>query len=170
MKKLIFIGILTLSMIFALTACKGNESEEAVTPDSAATVPQDTSLAPADKASTGKPYYAISAVEVPPEYPTELLPLSDDDSDKIMIVYTADDSSVFDYKIATTRSAKEVVEDYAKRWELEDENTIIMEDQGSATLVGTYQGYEVIVNGSENSPDLPEGAKTYVAILVEKAE
>jgi hypothetical protein len=87
-----------------------------------------------------------------------------------MIVYTADDGSVFDFKIATTRTAKDVVEDYAELWELENENTLIMQEQGSATLMGTYQGYEVIVNGSENSPDLPKGAKTYVAVLVEKAE
>ena len=109
-------------------------------------------------------------MEVPAEYPSELLPLSDDDSDKIMAIYTADDSSIFDFKIATTRSAKEVVEEYAALWELEDENTLIMAEQGSATLMGTYHGYEVIVNGSENSPDLPQGAKTYVAILVEKAQ
>ncbi len=41
---------------------------------------------------------------------------------------------------------------------------------GSATLTEEFQGYEVIVNGSEKSPDIPEGAKTYVAILVKEAE
>jgi hypothetical protein len=47
---------------------------------------------------------------------------------------------------------------------------MIMEDKGSATLMGKFQGYEIIVNGSEKSPDIPEGAKTYVAILVKKAK
>lgn len=169
MKKQIIVGILVLSMIFALTACKGNEPEEAGLPDSA-TEQQGSLAAPIEEEEDGVTYDTITGAEIPPEYPSELLPLSDDDSDKIIIVYTADESAVFDFKIVTTRSAKEVVEDYANRWELENENTIIMADQGSATLMGTYGGYEVIVNGSENSPDLPKGAKTYVAILVEKAQ
>ncbi|WP_347488254.1 hypothetical protein ABDB91_13620 [Desulfoscipio sp. XC116] len=51
---------------------------------------------------------------------------------------------------------------------MENENTMIMEDMGSATLTGKFQGYEVVVNGGQKSPDIPEGAKTYVALLVEK--
>lgn len=43
-----------------------------------------------------------------------------------------------------------------------------MEDMGSATLTGKFQGYEVVVNGGQKSPDIPEGAKTYVALLVKK--
>ena len=54
MKKILFVGILTLSMILALSACKGNVSEEAVTPDPAATEPQVAPAAPSEEASNGE--------------------------------------------------------------------------------------------------------------------
>jgi len=182
MKRLFLAGVIALCIIFALTACSGKTAQSTDLPseDAPKTAPSSEPLPEEeDPESAGLPveedpsdsdYAVIETQEIPAGYPSDMLPLSDDNSDKIITIYTDEEGTLFDFKIVTTRSAKEVVEEYAAMWELEDEGTVIMDDKGSATLFGSYQGYGVIVTGSEESPYLPEGAKTFVAILVEKTE
>jgi hypothetical protein len=174
MKKLVLICALLLSSAIVLTACGSSAPKAGNTAANDSTEQTQDSTEAVQAASTGNSqgsgYDDIKSKDIPAEYPSDKLPLSKESSDKIMKVYTSTDGSTFDFKIATTRTAKEVIEEYAGLWELENENTMIMEDKGSATLMGKFQGYEIIVNGSEKSPDIPEGAKTYVAILVKKAK
>jgi|GEM_PF-3725757 len=165
MKKLIFVLVLLLSSAILLTACGDSAPDDggAAAKSSAEAVQTTNAESP-----QGSGYNAIKPADVPADYPSDKLPLSKESSDKIMKVNISSDGSAFDFKIATTRTAEEVIEEYAGLWELENEKTIIMEDEGSATLMGKFQEYEVFVNGSEKNPDIPEGAKTYVAILVKK--
>lgn len=173
MKKLALICALLLASAIVLTACGGSAPKAGSTSANVGTEQtQDSAEAiqtTVTENSQSSGYDDIKSKDIPAEYPSDKLPLLKESSDKIMKVYTSTDGSTFDFKIATTRTAKEVIEEYAGLWELENENTMIMEDMGSVTLTGKFQGYEVVVNGSEKSPDIPEGAKTYIAILVKKS-
>lgn len=167
MKKILLFCVLLLSSAILLAACGGSTPEAGGTAaESSAEAVQTTNT----ESPQGSGYNTIKPADVPADYPSDKLPLSKESGDKLMKVYTSSDGSAFDFKIATTRTAKEVIEEYAGLWELENEKTIIMEEEGSATLMGKLQEYEVFVNGSEKNPDIPEGAKTYVAILVKKAK
>lgn len=171
MNRLFLAGVIALCIIFALTACSGKTAQSTDLPsESAAKTAPSSEPLPEEEDPSDSDYAVIETQEIPAGYPSDMLPLSDDNSDKIITIYTDEEGTLFDFKIVTTRSAKEVVEEYAAMWELEDEGTVIMDDKGSATLFGSYRGYGVIVTGSEESPYLPEGAKTFVAILVEKSE
>lgn len=111
-------------------------------------------------------YNTIKTVDIPAAYPHNKFPLSQNSEDKIIKVHDASDGTLFDLKIVSTRSAKEIVNEYTNIWELEDEDIMFNDDLESATLTGTAYGFEAIVTGCDQSPDIPKGAKTYCAILV----
>lgn len=143
----------------AASSVAGKETEKVKTSEKAEAV--DT------EAVTFK---TIEAAEIPADYPRERFILSDNIRDKVIKVNQSSDTLTFDLKIISMRPAREVVEEYAEVWKLENENTIFFDDIGSATLSGTADGFDVIVNASEQSPDIPKGAKSYCAILVKKTE
>lgn len=119
--------------------------------------------------SGGLTYAKIESVSVPDNYPAEKLPLSKDENDKIMKINSIDDTT-FDFKIASIRTYQEIIEEYAAMWELEDENVFYIDDIGVGNLTGKLDGYEIFINASEGSPDMPEGARTYVGILIRKLD
>ncbi len=122
------------------------------------------------KADSGELTYAkIEPANIPDNYPAEKLPLSKNENDKIMMINTIDDS-IFDFKVASIRTYQEIIEDYAAMWELEDENVFYIDGIGVGNLTGKLDGYEIFINASESSPDIPEGARTYVGILVRKLD
>lgn len=115
-------------------------------------------------------FKSIKIAEIPSDYPGERFALSDNSRDKVIKVYQSSDTLSFDLKIVSMRHAREFVEDYAEMWKLENMNTIYLDDSGSATLTGTADGFEIIITASEQSPDIPKGARSYCAILVKKTE
>lgn len=112
-------------------------------------------------------YTNIISKDLPDNYPVDKFPLSQDANDKIMKINTIEDTA-FDFKIVTIRSYHEIIDEYAALWELDDEKVIYNDDLGVGNLMGTLSGYEIFVNASEESPEIPEGARTYLGILVQK--
>ncbi len=119
MRKPIFISLITLLLILALVACGNNapKGEDSADSNGAEQIQdsgtQAATAVGAEEDSRSSGYDAIKPEEVPADYPADLLPLSNDDNDKTIAVYTTADGATFALKIATTRTAKEVVEEYA---------------------------------------------------------
>lgn len=172
MKKIISVTLAVVFVCSLLAGCGGDKADDASAKAGAATPADPTakvaSPAPASANSGKQTYENVQTVDIPAAYPAAGFPLSKASEDKVIKVNSFSDGVSFDIKILSTRSAKEIIEEYAKLWELENENTIFLPDLGSATLTGVREGFDAIVNGSEKSPDLLEGAKTYLAILVKK--
>lgn len=169
MKKIISI-LLALTFICAiLSSCGGAEAA-----NNAGIAADSGSDAGSKKiAASENPgmqtYDNVKTIDIPAAFPADKFPISKSGEDKIIKINDFSDGSSFDIKAISIRPAKEIVEEYAKLWKLENENTIYLDELGSATLSGTRDGYEIIVNGSEQSPELLEGSKTYLAILVKKS-
>lgn len=163
MKMKLNFAVLFLAAILVLSACAKSDEEIKDSSESAAADAQ------VDETKTGNEvsYVNIESKAVPENYPSDKLPLSPYEDDKILAVNTLDDR-VFDFKVVTIRSYHEIIDEYAQMWELEGENVFYNDDIGSGTMMGTMGEYEIFVNASEQSPDIPEGARTYCAILVQK--
>jgi len=172
MRKIISVTLAVVFLCSLLAGCGGDKADD-VSAKADAAAPADptakaASPAPASANSGKQTYENVKTVDIPAAYPAADFPLSKASEDKIIEVNSFSDGVSFDIKLLSTRSAKEIIEEYAKLWELENENTLFLDDLGSATLSGAKNGFEAIVNGSEKSPALLEGAKTYLAILVKK--
>jgi len=162
--KVIKLNIIAVALILILliVGC-GKETGESDNN----TKSNDNSTTAVQPASDAVTYANIVSKNVPDNYPIDKFPLSQDVNDKIMKINTIEDTA-FDFKIVTIRSYHEIIDEYEALWELEDEKVIYNDDIGVGNLMGTLNGYEIFVNASEESPELPEGARTYLGILVQK--
>ncbi len=166
-KLLVLLLALLLLALLLLSGCGGGDASPGTGKETDGIKTSEKAEAVDTEAVTFK---TIEAAEIPADYPRERFVLSDNIRDKLIKVNQSSDTLTFDLKIISMRPAREVVEEYAEVWKLENENTMFLDDIGSATLSGTADGFDVIVNASEQSPDIPKGARSYCAILVKKTE
>lgn len=175
MRKIISVTLAVIFLCSLLAGCAGEKAADGASTKADSAAPagptaktSSPSPTPASASSGKQTYENVKTIDVPAAYPSANFPLSKASEDKVIEINSYSDGVSFDIKIISTRSAKEIIEEYAKLWELENENTIFLSDIGSATLTGTRDGFEAFVNGSEQSPALLEGAKTYLGLLVRK--
>lgn len=161
MKKIIIL-ILTMSIAMFLFGCGSKSSE-----NFDINTTENVEKAENKSANNEKTYTNIESESIPEGFPKNLFPLSSDINDKIMDVNT-DNETIFDLKIVTIRTYQEIINEYAALWELEGESAFFNDDIGVGNLTGTYKEYEIFVNASENSPEMPEGARTYCGLLIQK--
>lgn len=163
MKTKLYSAVFIFAAILVLSACaKDNDIK-----DSSAGAISEEAAGAEKKTESGVSYVDVVSKSVPENYPSDKLPLSQYEDDKILAVNTLEDK-VFDFKVVTIRSYHEIIDEYAQMWELEGENVFYNDDIGAGNLMGTLGEYEIFVNASEESPDIPEGARTYCGILVRK--